>query len=95
MHALLHLRFLIYLAKPYGDYTGEFLTATRIIELVGGSIKQALSPRRIAFAMNKLGFEPRRAGNLRGWVAVILTGDQIKADQRSNAVNSDVVAGYG
>ena len=86
---------LIYLAKPYGDYTGEFLTATRIIELVGGSIKQALSPRRIAFAMNKLGFEPRRAGNLRGWVAVILTGDQIKADQRSNAVNSDVVAGYG
>lgn len=44
---------------------------------------------------NHLGFAPRRLGNLRGWVAVILTGDQIKADQRSNAVNSqcDGVAG--
>lgn len=40
--------------------------------------------------MNHLGFAPRRLGNLRGWVAVILTGDQIKADQRSNAVNSQV-----
>lgn len=79
-----------YLAQPYGNYTGEFLTATRIIELVGSSIRQSLSPRRIAFAMNNLGFAPRRLGNLRGWVAVILTGDQIKADQRSNAVNSQV-----
>ena len=84
---------LTYLAKPYGDYKGEFLTATRIVELVGGCIRQPLSPRRIAYAMNRLGFAPRRINNLRGWVAVILTGDQIKADQRSNAVNSgpDVV----
>ncbi len=82
-----------YLAQPYEGHTGEFLTATRIIELVGSSIRQSLSPRRIAFAMNHLGFAPRRIGNLRGWVAVVLTGDQIKADQRSNAVNSQLENG--
>ena len=78
-----------YLAHPYKDHVGEFLTATRIIELINTYIKTPLSPRRIAFAMNRLGFSARRIKNLRGWLAVILTGDQIKADQRSNAVNSE------
>ncbi len=67
-----------YLRKPYGEERGEFLTATRIIELVGGAVRVTLSPKRIAIAMQRLGYEQRRVLNTRGWNVVILTGDQIK-----------------
>ena len=81
---------LTYLRKPYGDEAGEFLTATRIIELIGMYVKCPLSPKRVAFAMRRLGFEQRRTKSARGWNAVILTGDDIKNAQRQNARLSDV-----
>ena len=81
---------LTYLRKPYGDEVGEFLTATRIIELIGMYVKCPLSPKRVAFAMRRLGFEQRRTKSARGWNVVILTGDDIKNAQRQNARLSDV-----
>ncbi|MBE6292819.1 MAG: hypothetical protein E7091_10500 [Bacteroidales bacterium] len=81
---------LTYLRKPYGDEAGEFLTATRIIELIGMYVKCPLSPKRVAFAMRRLGFEQRRTKSARGWNVVILTGDDIKNVQRQNARLSDV-----
>ena len=77
-----------YLRQPYGEETGEFLTATRIIELVGTSVRVSLSPKRIAMAMQRLGYEQRRVMNTRGWNVVILTGDQIKEQQRMDAHRS-------
>ena len=77
-----------YLRKPHGEKTGEFLTATRIIELVGTSVRVSLSPKRIAMAMQRLGYEQRRVMNTRGWNVVILTGDQIKEQQRMDAHRS-------
>ena len=79
-----------YLRQPYGEETGEFLTATRIIELVGTSVRVSLSPKRIAMAMQRLGYEQRRVMNTRGWNVVILTGDQIKEQQRMDAHRSSV-----
>ena len=79
-----------YLRKPYGEETGEFLTATRIIELVGTSVRVSLSPKRIAMAMQRLGYEQRRVMNTRGWNVIILTGDQIKEQQRMDAHRSSV-----
>ena len=79
-----------YLRKPYGEERGEFLTATRIIELVGGAVRVTLSPKRIAMAMQRLGYEQRRVMNTRGWNVVILTGDQIKEQQRMDAHRSSV-----
>ena len=79
-----------YLRKPYGEETGEFLTATRIIELVGTSVRVSLSPKRIAMAMLRLGYEQRRVMNTRGWNVAILTGDQIKEQQRMDAHRSSV-----
>ena len=81
---------LTYLRQPYGEETGEFLTATRIIELVGMYVKCQLSPKRVSYAMRRLGFEQRRTKSARGWNAVILTGDDIKNAQRQNARLSDV-----
>lgn len=77
-----------YLRKPYGEERGEFLTATRIIELVGGAVRVTLSPKRIAIAMQRLGYEQRRVLNTHGWNVVILTGDQIKEQQRMDAHRS-------
>ena len=81
---------LTYLRQPYGEEAGEFLTATRIIELVGMYVKCQLSPKRVSYAMRRLGFEQRRTKSARGWNAVILTGDDIKNNQRQNARISDV-----
>ena len=81
---------LTYLRQPYGEEVGEFLTATRIIELVGMYVKCQLSPKRVSYAMRRLGFEQRRTKSARGWNAVILTGDDIKNNQRQNARISDV-----
>ena len=77
-----------YLRVPYGDEVGEFLTATRIIELIGGAVKRPLSAKKVALCMNRLGFVQRRVLNVRGWNAIILTGNDIKEDQRLNAHRS-------
>ena len=82
---------LTYLRQPYGDEAGEFLTATRIIELIGMYVKCPLSPKRVAFAMNRLGYRQRRVGGVRGYNVIILTGNDIKEQQRLNARNSDPI----
>ena len=82
---------LTYLRQPYGDEAGEFLTATRIIELIGMYVKCPLSPKRVAFAMNRLGYRQRRVGGVRGYNVIILTGNDIKEQQRLKARNSDPI----
>ena len=79
---------LTYLRRPSENEAGEFLTATRIIELVGMYVHTRLSPKKIALSMNRLGFEQRRTHSARGWLVVTLTGDDIKAAQRMNAHQS-------
>ena len=79
---------LTYLRRPTKSEAGEFLTATRIIELVGMYVHTRLSPKKIALSMNRLGFEQRRTHSARGWLVVTLTGDDIKAAQRMNAHQS-------
>ena len=79
---------LTYLRKPYANETGEFLTASRIIELIGLSVRTNLQPRHVAIVMKRLGFEQRRTRVARGWNVVILTGDEIKNNQRQNAHQS-------
>ena len=76
---------LTYLRRPSENEAGEFLTATRIIELIGLYVRTRLSPKRVAMSMNRLGFEARRTKYSRGWIAVTLTGDEIKSAQRLNA----------
>jgi len=80
---------LTYFRKPYANETGEFLTATRIIELINGYIKTPLATRNIAIAMNKMGFEKRRFRRIRGWNVVILSGEDIKNQQKLHAIESE------
>lgn len=74
-----------YLRVPYGNERGEFLTIARIIELIGHSVRVSLDRRKVARAMRKLGFTNKRTARANGWIAVILTGDEIKNQQRLDA----------
>ncbi len=80
---------LTYFRKPVPGESCEFLTATRIVELINGYIKIPLLAKNIAFAMNKLGFEKRRSYIARGWNVVILSGEEIKNRQKLHALESD------
>ncbi len=51
-------------------------------------VKHPLSPKRIAYAMNRLGYRQRRVEGVRGYNVIILTGDMIKEQQRLNARES-------
>ena len=51
-------------------------------------MKRPLSAKKVALCMNRLGFEARRIRNVRGWNVVILTGNDIKEEQRLNAHRS-------
>ena len=55
-----------YFRKPNENEVGEFYTATRIIETINMAVKTPLSARNIAIWMNRLGYQQRRHGNVRG-----------------------------
>ena len=80
-----------YLRVPGENETGEFLTTTRIIELIGHSIHAPLDKRKVGRAMARMGFEQRHTRKANGWNVIILTGDEIKQQQRLDALKSDMV----
>ena len=74
--------------RPFAEW--RYDAATRIIELIGMYVKCPLSPKRVAFAMNRLGYRQRRVGGVRGYNVIILTGNDIKEQQRLNARESTI-----
>ena len=74
-----------YFRRPEPHEVGEFYTATRIIETINISVKTPLQPRTIAIWMNRLGYQPRRHDNIRGWNVILLTHTDIKLRQQATA----------
>ena len=74
-----------YFRRPEPHEVGEFYTATRIIETINISVKTPLQPRTIAIWMNRLGYQPRRHDNIRGWNVILLTHTDIKLRQQETA----------
>ena len=68
---------------PQGIYKSTFVRHLLPTELSG-----YFSTKNFALCMNRLGFEARRIRNVRGWNVVILTGNDIKEEQRLNAHRS-------
>ncbi|MBQ3239220.1 MAG: hypothetical protein IJA98_09205 [Bacteroidaceae bacterium] len=77
-----------YLRVPGENETGEFLTTTRIIELIGHSIRTPLDKRKVGRAMARMGFTGKKTMKANGWNVIVLTGDDIKNRQRLDALNS-------
>ena len=74
-----------YFRRPESHEVGEFYTATRIIETINIGVKTPLQPRTIAIWMNRLGYQPRRHDNIRGWNVILLTHTDIKLRQQETA----------
>ncbi|MBQ2434895.1 MAG: hypothetical protein II269_02030 [Bacteroidaceae bacterium] len=75
-------------ARPGENETGEFLTTTRIIELIGHSIRTPLDKRKVGRAMARMGFTGKKTMKANGGNVIVLTGDDIKNRQRLDALNS-------
>ena len=79
-----------YFRKPNENEVGEFYTATRIIETINMAVKTPLSARNIAIWMNRLGYQQRRHGNVRGWNVILLSMTDIKLQQQEKARTSSL-----
>ncbi len=67
-----------YFRKPSTNEIGEFITASRALQIIGGNITQKLSLTKISQAFIELGFERKRVKGLRGFIAIERTADEIR-----------------
>ena len=77
-----------YFRHPRGDEHGEYLSATEIMQAVGGSIVQKLNANKIANAMKALGYEPRRSNGRRGYLVVTYKPEEIEMNRRMLAYDA-------
>lgn len=68
-----------YFRKPTDDEAGEFITASRALQIIGGNITQKLSLAKISQAFVELGFKRKRLRGIRGFIAIERTGEEIKS----------------
>ena len=73
----------IYFRKPLNNEHGEFITAARAMQIIGGNVTQKMSLKKIAQAFIDLGFERTRLKNVRGFAAIERTAQEIKDYQKS------------
>ena len=74
-----------YYRVPTAGETGEFASATEILQAIGGNMMQKLNANRIGRVMTDLGFQRVRFGGERGYRVVMCSADEIKARQRMKA----------
>ena len=75
-----------YFRKPSEYESGEFMPVSRALQIIGGSISQRLSDRKIGHAFTELGFTFRRTNTSRGYIVVQRSGLEIKEHQKMLAV---------
>ena len=68
-----------YFRKPGDGENGEFVSASRALQIVSGNIAQKLSAINIARAFKELGFKAARNKNTRGFIAVVRTAEEVKS----------------
>ena len=79
-----------YFRRPYDGEVGQFYTAGNILTAITSycGSRVSMRPRDISICMNRLGYVQCRAGNLRGWNVVPLTGNDIHNNHCLNAHRS-------
>lgn len=73
----------IYFRKLTATEHGEFITAARAMQIIGGNVTQKMSLKKIAQAFIDLGFERTRVKNVRGFIAIERTAQEIKNYQKA------------
>ena len=80
-----------YFRKPSGQEPGEFMPVSLALQLVGANITQKLSKEMLGRAFIELGFERKTFRNVRGYIVVRRSAEEMKAWRCSMAQNTDTL----
>ena len=78
-----------YFRKPAGQEPGEFISVALALQIVGAGITQKLSAIALGRAFVELGFERRTFRNVRGYVVVRRSADEMRSLRHAMASVSD------
>ena len=83
----------LYFAHPTGAKPGEFMSVARAMQIVSANISQKLSAVYLGRALGELGFQRVKYNDVRGYVVVCRSGDEIHAAQQSMAMQAEKESG--
>ena len=63
---------------PMDGERGEFMSVATALQIIGGNISQKLSPVHVGRAFRELGFEQKKVKQVRGYVVVQYTAEEIR-----------------
>ena len=69
----------LYFRVPVGQEQGEFMPVGLALQMVGAGITQKLSPVQLGRAFVELGFERRTSRNIRGYVVVCRSAEEMRS----------------
>ena len=78
-----------YFRKPGKGEPGEFISVALALQIVGAGITQKLSPVWLGRAFAELGFEKKTYHNVRGYIVVRRSADEMHSMRQMMATSSD------
>ena len=82
---------MLYFRHPVEPEHGEFMTAGRVLQIIGGGISQKLNPVMIGRALSELGFRKGRYKGVRGYIVCQRSADEIAAAIKTMAIEADTL----
>lgn len=79
---------MLYFRKPSETEHGQFMPTARILQYIGANLTQKLSAVNVGRALKELGFEPKQYNNVRGFIVVPRSGDEIIGFQKTLALQA-------
>ncbi len=77
-----------YFRRPTAAESGEFISVAVALQIVSGGISQKLSPVNLGRAFVELGFERKTLQNVRGYIAVRRSPEEIRSMNRQMAAKN-------
>ncbi len=77
-----------YFRRPEGNEPGEFISVAMALQIVGANITQKLSTVMLGRAFVELGFEKKTVHNIRGYVVVRRSAEEMRS-MRYQMANTD------
>ena len=82
---------MLYFRHPVEPEHGEFMTAGRVLQIIGGGISQKLNPVMIGRALSEQGFCKGRYKGVRGYIVCQRSADEIAAAIKTMAIEADTL----
>ena len=79
----------LYFRKPVGNERGEFMSVAFALQIVGSGITQKLSSVLLGRAFIELGFERKTCRNVRGYIVVRRSPEEMRSVRNVMALESD------